>query len=206
VRLGVSRVSFFDSLKIVKTVDSTASRAVMFPNPVDTGRIMPKNAATAGLVAAALIGAVGLSLFARFIWNRARHDEPPRTRYDHEQTTVVYMPPRLIEFAKRHGPSSIKTNDELLRLIERDALQQSWMVIVLHTRDDDTITELPIIVQPGQVAHLFQLTIGALHIAAGRRQDGVEPLVVIPQRLLAKEPLEALPELLEQSTAPPRAR
>jgi hypothetical protein len=155
---------------------------------------MRKHVARAALVAAALIGAAGLFLYGRSVW---RAGSPSLNRYSptiHQELLALYAPAALIEFARAHG--SIATNDELLRLLDQAGLRNCWMVAVNRGRQKNgQVTTTPMVIHLGRHDYLFVLSRDYLHALAGNPRD--VQIVVIPEDLLAKEPVEALAELLE---------
>ena len=116
-----------------------------------------------------------------------------------QELVAIYAPAALIQFAKTHDPGSIATNDELARLIEQEGLQSCWMITQTYwSRGDGSYT--PVIFRPGDFAYRFPGTKACLQAMAGSptAEYANTRIVVIPERLLAKEPLDALPELLRQ--------
>jgi len=74
-----------------------------------------------------LMGAAGLFLFGRHVWNASAPEREPPGITVRSEILTIYAPKALIDFAKAHP--EITTNDELVRLI-RQAKLNVWFAIV----------------------------------------------------------------------------
>jgi hypothetical protein len=161
---------------------------------------MQKNLPHGAMVAGAVIGAAGLLLFGRIIWTAARAPDARDNPKISQDFLRIYAPAALINFAKTQH--SIETNEELIRLIGQADLHECWFVVVTRSQmQDGQIIDVPVIFRPGQIANQFVLIRNYLHTLAGSTLDehrADATVVVIPSNLITKEPLRALPELLEQ--------
>jgi len=160
---------------------------------------MRKILSLAAMLIALLTGATALVLFGRSLWTAGGAPVTPVNRNLDQELTAIYAPAALIQFAKTHDPGSIGTNDELARLIEQEGLQSCWMITLTYwSRGDGSY--MPVILHPGDFAYRFPVTRACLQAMAGNpaAEYAKTRIVVIPEHLLAKAPLDALPELLRK--------
>jgi hypothetical protein len=148
----------------------------------------------------ALMGATGLFLFGRHLWDAgAAQQEPPGITVSSEIQTI-YAPNALIDFAKAHP--EITTNDELERLI-REAKLNVWFATVtrLH-RTSGFFTDIPIWYRPGERPECFDEAKAALRMLAGdRRGPGIMVYTnarteVIDDAMMEMDPAEGVRQLL----------
>jgi hypothetical protein len=148
------------------------------------------------LLAVALVGGICLILFGRSIWIAGLGGG--KVQPAHQETITIYAMPTVIAFAKRHDLGSITTNDELVRLIERDGLQKPWMITLTQWQQGGVITHISTIIRLGEFDHLFPINVACLQAIAGRPPEvyANTRIVAVPEHLLETEPKQALAELL----------
>jgi len=154
------------------------------------------------MVIAALLGAAWLFFYGHHVLLSSRPEPERPNQTIHEQIVKIYASPALIAFAKSHDPWAITTNAELIRALEQARMQNSWLVTITRwLHEQGNVLDTPVIVRPGQHESMFPTTIGVFQTLAGDPPSeyfAEAQIVVIPARLLAKEPREALDELLRQ--------
>ncbi len=158
---------------------------------------MQKNVAQAALLAAALVGAVCLVKFAFTVSHPASEDRDPTVK---TEPLVIYAAQELISSLKDFDLEAIAENAEVHRLVDRIDSRKRWIVVL--TRFDQKsgkVITMPQIIELGMQDFMFPLTKSYLRILAGKAPEAGSNtrIVVIPERLLTKDPREALPELLE---------
>jgi hypothetical protein len=150
----------------------------------------------------ALIGAAGLFMFGRHVWNASvPQPEPPGITVRSEILTI-YAPKALIGFAKAHP--EITTNDELVRLI-REAKLNVWFATVARLHQaNGFFTDVPIWYRPGERPECFDDAKAVLRTLAGdRRGPGIMVYTnarteVIEDAMMEMEPADGLRQLLTQ--------
>jgi hypothetical protein len=148
----------------------------------------------------ALMGAAGLFLFARHVWNASAPQPDPPGLMVRSEILTIYAPKTLIDFAKAHA--EITTNDELVRLI-REAKLNVWFATVnsLH-QANGFFTDVPTCYRPGERAECFEDAKAALRMLAGdRRRPGIMAYTiarteVIDEAIMEMEPVDGLRQLL----------
>jgi hypothetical protein len=148
----------------------------------------------------ALIGAAGLFLFGRHVWNASVPQTEPSGITIRSEILTVYAPQALIEFAKAHP--DIATNDELVRLI-REAKLNVWFATVtrLHQANGFS-TDIPIWYRPGERPECFDIAKAVLLALAGNPPRlGIMDYTnarteVIDDAMMEMEPAERLRQLL----------
>jgi hypothetical protein len=157
-----------------------------------------------------LMGAAGLSLFARHVWNAgAPQREPPGITIGSEVLTI-YAPKALIEFAKAHP--EITTNDELVRLI-REAKLNIWFATVTRNHQANGIfADVAISYRPGERLEWFDITKAVLLALAGNPpRPGTVAFTnakteVIEDAMMDIEPVDGLSQLLDSRVTLWRSR
>jgi hypothetical protein len=150
----------------------------------------------------ALIGAAGLFMFGRHVWNASvPQPEPPGITVRSEILTI-YAPKALIGFAKAHP--EITTNDELVRLI-REAKLNVWFATVARLHQaNGFFTDVSIWYRPGERPECFDDAKAVLRTLAGdRRGPGIMVYTnarteVIEDAMMEMEPADGLRQLLTQ--------
>ena len=115
----------------------------------------------------ALIGAAGLFLFGRHVWNAGAPQTEPSGITIRSEILTIYAPKALIDFAKAHP--EITTNDELVRLI-REAKLNVWFATVTRLHQaNGFFTDVPIWYRPGERPECFDNAKAVLLTLAGNR-------------------------------------
>jgi hypothetical protein len=148
----------------------------------------------------ALMGAAGLFLFARHVWNASAPPSEPSGIAIRSEILTIYAPNALIDFANAHP--EITTNDELVRLI-REAKLNVWFATVARLHQaNGFFTDVPIWYRPGERPECFDDAKAALRMLAGdRRGPGIMAYTnarteVIDDAMMKIEPAEGLRQLL----------
>jgi hypothetical protein len=118
-----------------------------------------------------LMGAAGLFLFGRHVWNASAPQTKPSGITVRTEILTIYAPKALVDFAKAHP--EITTNDELVRLI-RDAKLNVWFAIVIrHHQANGFFTDVPIWYRPGERPECSDNVKASLLTLGGIGQDPV---------------------------------
>jgi hypothetical protein len=113
----------------------------------------------------ALIGAAGLFLFARHVWNAGAPQTDPSGITIRSEILTIYAPKSLIDFAKAHP--EMTTNDDLVRVI-REAKLNVWFAIVdRHHQANGNFADVAISYRPGESPECFDSTKAVLLTLAG---------------------------------------
>ena len=153
----------------------------------------------------ALIGAAGLFLFGRHVWNAGAPQPEPSGITVRSEILTIYAPKALIEFAKAHP--EITTNDELVRLIRAAKLNVWFAIVARHHQANGIFTDIPIWYRPGERPECFDDAKAVLRMLAGNRPGpGIMAYTnakteVIDDAMMEMEPVEGLRQLLTR-TAP----
>jgi hypothetical protein len=150
----------------------------------------------------ALIGAAGLFMFGRHVWNASvPQPEPPGITVRSEILTI-YAPKALIGFAKAHP--EITTNDELVRLIREAKLNVWFATVARRHQANGFFTDVSIWYRPGERPECFDDAKAVLRTLAGdRRGPGIMVYTnarteVIEDAMMEMEPADGLRQLLTQ--------
>jgi hypothetical protein len=150
----------------------------------------------------ALMGAAGLFLFGRHVWNAsAPQREHPGITIRSEILTI-YAPNALIDFAKAHP--EITTNDELMRLIHQAKLNVWFAIVARNHQANGKFTDVAISYRPGETPECFGNTMAVLLTLAGNRPGpGTVDCKnanteVIEDAMMEMEPVDGLRQLLKQ--------
>jgi hypothetical protein len=148
----------------------------------------------------ALMGAAGLFLFGRHVWNASAAQTEPSGITVRSEILTIYAPKALIDFAKAHP--EITTNDELVRLI-RAAKLNVWFAIVTRLHQaNGFFTDVPIWYRPGVRPECFDNAKAVLRTLAGiRPRPGTAAYSnakteVIDDSMMEMEPAEGLRQLV----------
>jgi hypothetical protein len=150
----------------------------------------------------ALIGAAGLFLFGRHVWNASVPQPEPSGIAIRSEILTIYAPKALIDFAKAHP--EITTNDELVRLI-REAKLNVWFATVTRLHQaNGFFTDIPIWYRPGERPECFEHVKAVLLTLAGNRPGPGTVAYrnakteVIDDAMMKMEPAEGLRQLLKR--------
>jgi hypothetical protein len=148
----------------------------------------------------ALMGAAGLFLFGRHLWNAsAAQTEPPSITIRSEILTI-YAPKALIDFAKAHP--GITTNDELVRLIRQAKLNVWFATVARNHQANGIFVEVAICYRPGERPECFDNAKAVLLTLAGNSPGpGTVAFTkakteVIEDAMMEMEPVDGLRQLL----------
>jgi hypothetical protein len=148
-----------------------------------------------------LIGAAGLFLFGRHVWNASAPQTEPSGITIRSEILIIYAPKALIDFAKAHP--EIPTNDELVRLI-REAKLNVWFAIVdRHHQANGNFADVAISYRPGEKPECFDhvkavlLTLGGHRPVPGTVDYTNARIEVIDDAMMEMEPMEGLRQLLK---------
>jgi len=147
-----------------------------------------------------LMGAAGLFLFGRHVWNASAPEREPPGITVRSEILTIYAPKALIDFAKAHA--EITTNDELVRLI-REAKLNVWFATVIRNHQANGIfADVPIWYRPGERPECFDNAQVALLTLAGNPPGPVTvdnrnaKTEVIEDAMMEMEPMKGLRQLL----------
>ena len=153
-----------------------------------------------------LLGAAGLFLFGRHVWNAIAPQTEPSGITIRSEILTIYASKPLIDFAQAHP--EITTNDELVRLI-REAKLNVWFAIVgKNYQANGNFTDAAISYRPGEGQECFDNTKAVLLTLAGNRQvlGAVAfrnaKIEVIEDAMMEMEPVEGLRQLLQLKCRP----
>jgi hypothetical protein len=148
----------------------------------------------------ALIGAAGLFLFGRHVWNASAPQTEPSGITITSEILIIYAPKALIDFAKAHPETP--TNDDLVRLI-REAKLNVWFAIVdRHHQANGNFADVAISYRPGEKPECFDHVKAVLLTLAGHRpRPGTvdytnATIEVIDDAMMEMEPMAGLRQLL----------
>jgi hypothetical protein len=148
----------------------------------------------------ALIGAAGLFLFGRHVWNASAPQTEPSGITIRSEILTIYAPKALIDFAKVHP--EITTNDELVRLI-REAKLNVWFATVTRNHQASGIfSDLAVCYRPGKRPECFENTKAVLLALAGNPPGpGVVDYTnarteIIEDAMMEMDPVDGLRQLL----------
>jgi hypothetical protein len=148
----------------------------------------------------ALVGAAGLLLFGRHVWNARAPQTEPSGITIRSEILVIYAPKALIEFAKAHP--EIATNDELLRLIRQAKLNVWFATVGRNYQANGKFAEVAMSYRPGERPECFDNTKAVLLTLAGNRSvPGTvayrnAETEVIEDAMMEMEPVDGLRQLL----------
>ncbi len=150
----------------------------------------------------ALIGAAGLFLCGRHVWNAGVSKPEPSGITVRSEILTIYAPKALIDFAKAHP--EITTNDELVRLI-REAKLNVWFATGTRLHQaNGFFTEILIWYRPGERPECFYDAKAVLLTLAGNRPGPGTVAYrnakteVIDDAMMEMEPAEVLRQLLRR--------
>ncbi len=158
---------------------------------------MQKIVARGAVGAAAVVGAVGVFVFALTIRYRPAEDLSDPTV--DQELLVIYAPGDLIDWLKVFDVETIADNAALRRLVDRFDSRDHWIVtLTCFYQKSGMVTSVPQIIELGKQDSLFPLTKIYFKTLAGKAPpvSSNPRIVVIPERLLEKDPRQVLPELL----------
>jgi hypothetical protein len=148
----------------------------------------------------ALMGAAGLLLFGRHLWNASVPQPEPSGIAVRSEILTIYAPKALIDFAK--AQAEITTNDELVRLI-REAKLNVWFATVTRMHQaNGFFTDVPIWYRPGERPECFGdvkaflLTLGGNRPGPGTVAYTNTKTEVIDDAMMEMEPVTGLRQLL----------
>ena len=148
----------------------------------------------------ALIGAAGLFLFGRHVWNASAPQTEKSDITVRSEILTIYASKGLIDFAKAHP--EITTNDELVRLI-REAKLNVWFAIAGRNHQaNGNFTDIAISYRPGERPECFDNAKAVLLTLAGNRPvRGTKAYrnaktEVIEDAMMEMEPVDGLRQLL----------
>ena len=118
-----------------------------------------------------LMGAAGLSLFGRHVWNAGAPQTEPSGITIRSEILTIYAPKALIDFAKAHP--EITTNDELVRLIREAKLNVWFATVGRNHQANGFFTDVPIWYRPGERPECFDNAKAVLLTLAGNRPGPV---------------------------------
>src|SRR5271166_5743184 len=148
----------------------------------------------------ALMGAAGLFLFARHVWNDSAPQSEPSGITIRSEILTIYAPKALIDFAKAHP--EISTNDELVRLIREAKLNVWFATVARNHQANGNFADVPIWYRPGERPECFDIAKAVLLTLAGNRPgSGTVAYTnarteVIDDAVIEMEPMEGLTQLL----------
>ena len=151
-----------------------------------------------------LIGAAGLFLFGRHVWNAGAPETEPSGIAIRSEILTVYAPQALIDFAKAHP--EIATNDELVRLIRAAKLNVWFATVTRLHQANGFFTDVPIWYRPGERPECLDNAKAALRMLAGDRPGPGTVAFrnakteVIEDAMMEMEPMEGLTRIIQ--TAP----
>ena len=154
-----------------------------------------------------LIGAAGLFLFGRHVWNAGAPQTEPSGITIRSEILTIYAPKALIDFAKAHP--EITTNDELVRLIREAKLNVWFATVGRNHQANGNFTDVPICYRPGERWECFDNTKAVLLTLAGNcpgpgtvayRNAKTE---VIEDAMMEMEPVDGLRQLLTRREGKP---
>jgi hypothetical protein len=119
------------------------------------------------LTLCALIGATGLFLFGRHVWNTSAPQTEPSGITVRSEILTIYAPKALIDFAKAHP--EITTNDELVRLIRETKLNVWFAIVARYHEANGNFADVPIWYRPGERPECFDNAKAVLLTLAGNR-------------------------------------
>ncbi len=147
-----------------------------------------------------LMGAAGLFLFGRHVWNTSAPRTEPSGITIRSEILIIYAPKALVDFAKAHP--EIKTNDDLVRLIRQAKLNVWFATVTRQHQANGFFTDIPIWYRPGERPECFDFAKGVLLTLAGNR-PGPGTLdytnaktEVIENAMMEMEPVDGLRQLL----------
>lgn len=150
----------------------------------------------------ALIGAAGLFLFGRYVWNAGAPPTEPSGITIRSDILTIYAPKAFFDFAKAHP--EITTNDELVRMIRQAKLNVWFAIVVRNHQANGFFTDVPIWYRPGERPECFDDAKAVLHTLAGNPPGhgaaaySNAKTVVIDNAMMEVEPVDGLRQLLTQ--------
>jgi hypothetical protein len=147
-----------------------------------------------------LMGAAGLFLFGRHVWNASAPQTKPSGITVRTEILTIYAPKALINFAKAHP--EVPTNDELVRLIRQAKLNVWFAIDGRNHQANANFTDIAICYRPGERPECFEDAKAALRMLAGDRRgpgtvaDTNARTEVIDDAMMEMEPVDGLRQLL----------
>jgi hypothetical protein len=151
-----------------------------------------------------LIGAAGLLLFGRHVWNASGPQAESSGITIRSEILTIYAPKTLIEFAKAHP--EITTNDELVRLIRAEKLNVWFATVTRLHQANGKVTEVAYSYRPGERPEYFDNTKAVLLTLAGNRAGPAAvaekntKTEVIDDAMMEMEPMAGLRQLQIQGS------
>ncbi len=149
---------------------------------------------------AAFLALICLIFFGHHLWCPFPHHQDIHDEIIHQKVLKICPTQELIDFARTHDPALIKSNDELVRMLAEAGLSNGWMVVVTRSLMGQAgILDGQVIIHLGQHTYQFELTRNYLLTLAGKPPSEYfagARIVVVPARLMAKDPRIVLPEIL----------
>ena len=152
------------------------------------------------LALCALIGAMGLFMFGRHVWNASAPQTEPPGITARSEILIIYAPKALIDFARAHP--EIATNDELVRLIRQAKLNVWFAIVARNHQANGFFTDVPIWYRPGERPECFDnakavlLTLGGNPPGPGFVAYRNAKTEVIEDGMMDMGPVDGLRQLL----------
>jgi hypothetical protein len=146
-----------------------------------------------------VMGAAGLFLFARHVWNASAPQREPSGITVRSEILIIYAPKALIDFAKAHP--EITTNDELVRLIRQAKLNVWFAIVGRNHQANGNFTDVAVSYRPGERPECFDSTKAALVTLAGNPPGSGTGaftnarIEVIEDAMMEMEPVDGLRQL-----------
>jgi hypothetical protein len=146
------------------------------------------------------MGAAGLFLFGRHIWNANAPQTEPSGITVRSEILTIYAPKALIDFAKAHP--EITTNDELVRLIREAKLNVWFAIAARHHQASGNFADVAISYRPGERPECFGdakavlLTLAGNPPVSGTVTYRNAKTEVIEDATMEMEPVDGLRQLI----------
>jgi hypothetical protein len=154
-------------------------------------------------------GALGLTRFASHVGGQdqdlASSDQPGGGIIIRSEVLRVWLPPALLELAKREPPvGTIRNHEAFRRFLEIRRQEKVWYAIAVRGyQANGDIVDMPFVRrpygEPRQFPELLEMLAIATVNSSGDPMDKPSTTLVspVPERLLRRDPLDAIAELLD---------